>query len=318
MQLPFDLLGGFVLPRRYGRSHPPPRRYLAGLARGIATHTALVLLSATALMFAGKYGGVGGTVAAGVALCLLLLRGRGIIASVMAHIEMTPSAPEGTMSADHVSVGMAESADEGFTGAIVGVFRPRLHLLPMKWAQVLEAEGLRVALRRRSLAVLTGSWRRGRLLSLLFTLAGLTTAALLVGSTRLGTAAGTIELSLWFTLWSFVGLLTLPTLSRRGVAEVDERMLSEGFPREAVETTVRRLDDLQDGERDRPAVVETIFHPVPSLEHRLRGPHAHGRRGYWDAARTSVYLSLAGLGLLGRAVHSNCGRPALWVFLPTD
>jgi hypothetical protein len=156
------------------------------------------------------------------------------------------------------------------------------------------------------------------LLAVAFTLVGLMAAALLAGPDRLGTAAGTIALSLWFTLWSFLGLLTLPTLSRRGVAEVDERLLSEGFPRETVETTARRLDDLQDAERDRPAVVETIFHPVPSLEHRLRGPHTHGRRGYWDAARTSVYLSLAGLGLLGRAVHCNCGRPALWVFLPTD
>jgi hypothetical protein len=318
VQLPFDVLGGFLLPRWYGRSHPPPWRYLAGLVRGVASHSVVLFLSATALMFAGKYGGVGGTVAAGVALTLLLLRGRGVIASAVAHTELTPSAPEGTTSADHLSVGMAESADEGFTGAIVGVFRPRFHLLPMKWAQVLGAEGLRVALRRRSLAVLTGSWRRGRLLALLFTLAGLTTAALLVGPTRLGTATGTIEFSLWFTLWSFVGLLTLPTLSRRGVAEVDERLLAEGFPREVVETTARRLDDMQDCERDRPAVVETIFHPIPSLEHRLRGPHAHGRLGYWDAARTSVYLSLAGLGLLGRAVHCNCGRPALWVFLPAD
>ena len=184
--------------------------------------------------------------------------------------------------------------------------------------EVLGSEGLQVALRRRCLAVLTGSWRRGRLLALLFTLTGVTTAALLVGPDRLGTAAGTIELSLWFTLWSFVGLLTLPTLSRRGVAEVDERLLSEGHPREAVEKAVRLLDDLQDGERDRPPLIETIFHPVPSVNQRLHGPHAHGAIGYWDAARTSVYLSLAGLGLLGRAVHCNCGRPALWVFLPAD
>ncbi|MBM3979911.1 MAG: SDR family oxidoreductase [Planctomycetes bacterium] len=318
VQLPFDVFGGYLLPRRYGRSHPPPGRYLAGLARGVAVHTMLLFLTATALMFAGKYGGVAGTVAAGGILALLVLRSRVQIASAIAHLDLTPSALEGTASCDLVPVGMAESADEGFTGAIVGVFRPRLHLLPMKWGQLLGADGLRVALRRRALTILTGSWWRGRVLALLFTLAGLTTAALLTGPTQLGTAAGTIELSLWFTLWSFVGLLTLPTLSRRGVAEVDERLLSEGFPRERIESTARQLDDLQDGERHRPSVVETIFHPVPSLERRLRGPHAHGRRGYWDAARTSVYLSLAGLGLLGRAVHCNCGRPALWVFLPTD
>jgi len=100
----------------------------------------------------------------------------------------------------------------------------------------LGAEGLQLALRRRSLAILTGSWRRGRILAQLFTLAGLTTAAFMVGTERLGTAAGTIELSVWFTLWSFIGLLTLPTLSRRGVAEVDERLLSEGIAQTAVET----------------------------------------------------------------------------------
>jgi hypothetical protein len=41
-------------------------------------------------------------------------------------------------------------------------------------------------------------------------------------------------------------------------------------------------------------------------------------KGTWNAARTTVAISPAGLGLLGRAVHCNCGRPSLWVFLPID
>ena len=318
VQLPFDLFGGYLLPRRYGGAHPPLGRYLCGLARGVIAHTGVLLAAAVFLMCAGKYAGVAGTAAAGSLLTLILLRGRLTIASIVAPLELSASELGDGSSSDHIPVALAESPDEGFTGAIHGVFRPRLHLLPLRWRQVLGFEGLQLSLRRRCLAVLTGGWRRGRLLALLFTVVGLTTAALLVGPDRLGTVVGTIELSLWFTLWSFFGLLALPTLSRRGVAEVDERLLSEGYAHALVETTVRRLDDLQDGERDRPALIETIFHPIPSLEHRLRGPHAHGRLGYWDAARTSVYLSLAGLGLLGRAVHCNCGRPALWVLLPSD
>ena len=153
---------------------------------------------------------------------------------------------------------------------------------------------------------------------MLFTLAGLSSAAWLVGSTKLGTVAGTVEFSLWFSLWSFVGLLTLPTLSRRGVIEIDERAQIEGQTNEALRRTSRLLDELQDGEPRRPALVEVIFHPIPSLQSRLEGPRAQGRIGFWDAARTSVYLSLAGLSLLGRAVHCNCGRPSMWVFLPTD
>ncbi|NCA11940.1 hypothetical protein EBR56_09070, partial [bacterium] len=135
---------------------------------------------------------------------------------------------------------------------------------------------------------------------------------------RLATAEGIVAFSLVFTLWSFLGLLTLPTPSRRGVEQVDERMLAAGCPRATLARTIESLDDLQDRERERPTLVETIFHPVPSVEARLRGPHATGVAGYWDAARTAVYVSLAGLGLLGRAVHCNCGRPSLWAFLPLD
>lgn len=68
----------------------------------------------------------------------------------------------------------------------------------------------------------------------------------------------------------------------------------------------------------RPSLIEAIFHPIPSVENRLNGPRTRGRIGFWDLARTSIFISLAGLGLLGRAVHCNCGRPSLWVFLPTD
>jgi len=318
VQFPFDIIGGFVLPRRYGRSHPPLSRYLLGLARGVTTHSVVLFGAAIALMFAGRYGGVLGTVAAGATFTLILLRGRVALASVVAKLELTPSAPRAASAGHRNPVVMADSSDEGFTGAVVGVFRPRFHLIPSKWRQVLGNDELEVAVNRRSAAVNTGSWRRGRLLALLFTVTGLTAAALAVGPARLGTVAGTVELSLWFTIWSFLGLLTLPTLSRRGVSEVDERLRSEGCPWEAMEKTARALDDLQDGERDRPAIVEALFHPVPSLNRRLRGPIARGRLGYWDAARSAVFLSLAGLGLLGRAVHCNCGRPSLWVFLPAD
>ena len=87
VQLPFDLLGGYLLPRRYGRSHPPPGRYLAGLARGVAAHSAVLLTAATVLLLAGRYGGVAGTVAAGALLALAALRGRVAIASAVAPLE---------------------------------------------------------------------------------------------------------------------------------------------------------------------------------------------------------------------------------------
>jgi len=121
-----------------------------------------------------------------------------------------------------------------------------------------------------------------------------------------------------FTLWSFLGLLVLPTPSRAGVAEVDGAVRQSGIDEQLFDETILKLDTLQDGETQRPAGIELIFHPIPSVRSRTEGPSRKHIRGYLGAARGAVYLSASGLGLLGRAVHCNCGRPALWVFLPSD
>ena len=318
IQLPFDLLGGYLLPKRFGRSHQQFLRYLLSLARGVTVHAALLFLAAMAILVAGRWGGIAGTVVAGFLISLFLLCGRLALAKLMAPLQLTPIEHTSVQTCDAQPIVVAQSFDEGFTGAVVGLWRPRLQIVPQRWREVLGADGFEVVMRRRSRAVKTGSWRRGRAVAILFTLTGLAIAAWLVGSAGLGSAGGTIEFSLWFTLWSFIGLLTLPTLSRRGVIEIDEGAQIEGESPETLRTTTRLLDGLQDGEPIRPALIETIFHPIPSLQNRLEGPRLKGRIGFWDAARSSVYLSLAGLGLLGRAVHCNCGRPSLWVFLPTD
>ncbi len=318
LQLPFDFLGGYSLPKRCGRSHPNLGTFLRSLFRGVVVHGILLLMSAILIMIAGRYGGVAGTVTAGLAISVLLLQLRVRIASIMSHMVLVHDPLAKTPHDEHFGVINVESSDEGFTGGIVGVLRPRFQLLPMKWRAVLGPEGYELAASRRTFAMKTGSWWRGRAVALLFTAAGLLVAAILVGSTNLGTAWGTIQFSLWFSLWSFLGLLVLPTLSRRGVIEIDERVQSEGYTSLLMRANTEQLDRLQDGEPMRPSLVETIFHPVPSVENRLEGPRSHHVVGFWDAARTSIYLSVAGIGLLGRAVHCNCGRPALWVFLPTD
>jgi uncharacterized protein YbjT (DUF2867 family) len=325
VQLPFDCFGGYLLPRRYGRRHPPLGRFWLGLARGVGVHSFVLFTAALTLLLAGRAGGALGVCAAGAALVLVLLGLRIAVAAALAPLELTPSLPSvndppagDEWATPMLPSFMGESDDEGFTGAVVGVVRPRLHLLPLRWREVLDPEAFATAVERRQMAVESGAWWRGRMLAIAFTLAGIALAAALVGDRRLATAEGIVSASLVFTLWSFFGLLTLPTPSRRGVAEVDQRLLAAGCRRAVLARTIRLLDDLQDRERERSSLVETIFHPVPSVESRLRGPRAAGVTGCWDAARTAVYVSAAGLGLLGRAVHCNCGRPALWAFLPLD
>jgi uncharacterized protein YbjT (DUF2867 family) len=318
--IPFDLFGGYLLQRRYGRRHPPLGQFVGSLARGVSVHSALLFGAALALLVAGRAGGSMGVIAAGAAIVFALLWGRIALATAMARLELTPSLPLSNDEPDRASLPtyMGDSDDEGFTGAVVGVMRPRLQLLPMRWREALDPEAFTVAVRRRQMAVQTGEWLRGRMLAIGFTLLGVALAAVVIGDRRMATAEGIVSYSLVFTLWSFLGLLTLPTPSRRGVAEVDQNLLAAGCPPEVMARTIAMLDDLQDRERQRGSLVEVIFHPVPSVQSRLRGPRATGVKGCWDAARSAVYLSVAGLGLLGRAVHCNCGRPSLWAFLPID
>ncbi|NBP88305.1 MAG: DUF2867 domain-containing protein, partial [Planctomycetia bacterium] len=231
---------------------------------------------------------------------LKLLRGASVHAGLLAAISMA----------------LLVAGRTGGIPAVIGI--AGFWILLLRWQKTLDNQSFSVAVQRRHMAIKTGSWWRGRLLAISFTLTGITLAAIFVGNERLAAAEGIVSLSLLFTLWSFFGLLTLPTPSRRGVAEVDQAILTSGCPHEAIEKAVTLLDDLQDRERSRPPLIETIFHPVPSVQSRLHGPHTTRIRGGWDAARTSIFLSSAGLGLLGRAVHCNCGRPALWVFLPID
>jgi uncharacterized protein YbjT (DUF2867 family) len=325
LHLPFDLFGGYLLPRRYGRRRLSLQNFWLGLARGVGVHSVVLFTAACTLLLAGRAAGALGVFAAGAALVLVLLGLRIAVAAALAPLELTPSLPSG----NDVPVGtpqatpmlptfMGESDDEGFTGAVVGVVRPQLHLLPLRWREVLDADAFATAVQRRQMAVQSGAWWRGRMLAIGFTLLGIALAAAIVGDQRLATAEGIVTFSLVFTLWSFLGLLILPTPSRRGVAEVDQRMLAAGCQRATLARTIGLLDDLQDRERERSTLVETIFHPIPSVQSRLRGPRATGVTGYWDAARTAVYVSAAGIGLLGRAVHCNCGRPSLWAFLPLD
>lgn len=319
VQLPFDVCGGYLLPRRFGRAHLDLGSFIARLLRGVSVHALLLTTIAAGLLFSAQLAGAIGVIVSGAVVSVLLLGVRLPLASVIASLRSHPVANDESAAGDSALRAQSrQSDDEGFTGGFTGVIAPSSTILPARWLNELDQQTLSIIARRRRLAVRTGAWLRGRILAILFTWVGIVLAAVLVGSERLGTAEGIITFSLMFTLWSFLGLLTLPTPSRAGVVEVDAALRASGVDAAALSQTVSRLDQYQDREAQRPSGIEAIFHPVPAANNRIDGPQAAGRLGFLDAARTSVFLSAAGLGLLGRAVHCNCGRPALWVYLPSD
>jgi len=319
IHLPFDVLGGYLLPRRFGRPHPSPARFASSLLRGMGVHTLVLAVIGLCILMGARAFGVSGAISVGILASLALLAVRVPLSRCVASLRSTITAFEPIdLRGRGLPADCIASEDQGFTGGIDGVLRPRSVIIPERWTTILGSTAFEVVRRRQQFAVLTGSWLRGRALALGFTWAGIAVAAVLVGRDSIASAQGVVEMSLIYTLWSFLGLLVLPTPSRAGVAEVDEAVRRSGVDGLLVDETIRKLDTLQDAETERPSAVELVFHPIPSVQSRIEGPNSRDIRGFLGAARSSVYLSAAGLGLLGRAVHCNCGRPALWVFLPSD
>ncbi|MFK7788602.1 MAG: hypothetical protein AB8C95_03770, partial [Phycisphaeraceae bacterium] len=208
IQIPFDWLGGHQTPKRFNRQAPPAVAYVPVLIRGIAVHAALLFTAAMVLYFGGVLGGIAGAFIAGLVWLLVLAVARGVFAQLMA--KMTPV----TSIHDKLGTELFDSDDEGFTGGITGLIKPNTNILPNGWNARLSSEQFDLAKARRQKVTQSGAWRAGRIGAFTFTAVGLLLALLLSGPGQAGTGAGVIESALWFTLWSFAGLLVLPTLSR--------------------------------------------------------------------------------------------------------
>jgi hypothetical protein len=312
--LPYDVLGGYVLPRRHGRAHPTPARFASAWLRGAAVLLALATSSGVLLLAAGRAGGRPAALGVLVAVGLLLIALQEPLARWVGGLRRVPdSAPAGLGAGTIVLAG----DDPGFSGGFSG---PTARLvLPARWLRELEPRELELLVERRRRILRSGAWGRALLAALAWNALGFLLASLLPGA-GVTTVAELVTTGLGFTLWTFWGLLVLPTPSRRATRAADARALDDEGDRLVLAGAVRTLDRLQDDEPERPPGVEGVFHPVPSVTNRLRslGEPARGALDAWNLARTALWLSHAGLSLLPRAVHCNAGRPELWVYLPGD
>ena len=120
----------------------------------------------------------------------------------------------------------------------------------------------------------------------------------------------------WMTLWGFVGLLVLPSLSRSSVFAADRAAAASGSD---AANWIRQVPSITGEDGSGRLLLQRIFYPIPSTEERLRHlAIANPLPVFGNVARANLYLSLATLTFLGRCVHCNVGRPELWIFPPSD
>lgn len=339
---PLDLLGGFLLPNRRRSNTIALGTFLLGWLRGVFVQASLFFVVSLLILGMGRWHGVLGASFVVAVIAILLVASQLRIAKLVGSLttsmveDIDPDDAKVSRASDaNKTMGVApamnlvsrwgwttrpivvlQHQDIGFTGGIVGLPGRETVVLPAGSLTKLSSEQLAITIARRLEAIHGGSRTRGLMLALAWVIIGfaLSTALPGAGVTSVGQLAMTC---LGFTLWTFFGLLTLPTLSRQAAYAIDGRVLNNGVSPETFQETLKTLDALQDDEPHRPALIEAIFHPVPSVDNR-RGSPSSTFPIAWHAARMTLFISWACMGMLVRAVHCNVGRPELWVMLPTD
>lgn len=321
LMVPFDFLGGFVLPRRYQRSQQSLAnwltRYAMAVGRQWLIYMAIGILLSKATVTFGMPGAVG---AAGLAMFLMWIGRNMWVKPANLSERQRRCLDQSVQSVGGWGISLprirvVDHDDVGFTGGIVGLGPWTTIILPTSWLDF-ESERLAVILGRRALAVQSGSYLAGLLGAISFNLIGFWISAAL-GWGALGSLSWLISTMCWFTLWSFIGLLFLPTVSRNASLGMDQALAGLGVSQDSIISGAGCIDQLQDDEPSRPAMVEAIFHPIPSVQTRFK-KSATSPWTAWQMARTTLFLSWGCLGLLPRAVHCNVGRPELWMMLPSD
>lgn len=325
---PVDLAGGLLVVRE----SPGALRWMASWLRGITVQWLWFALAAALLLRTAQQFGVTKALLVFLLLQAVLLSRQGLLAWLVGGLgvrRVSEALARAAADAGFAPGMVREIASDepSFVGAWSGLDAKRLWI-PQRWVERLSHEQLVVALSRRAAVRAFGLRRRGALTAVAWNTVGFALAAS-APRADLVTAAGFVTTMAWFTLWSFVGVLVLPSVSRAAVFSADRAArAASSSPRSTalVASTISQLDAWQDDEVERSPVVETIFHPVPSRGARVRALEADEGRseaalppvGTWHATRMMLFLSWAGLGGLSRAVHCNVGRPAVWVMLPGD
>lgn len=309
--LPLDIVGGVLLPRAKGgtvRMAP----FLARWTRGALIQAVILAVGALLIHTAAVRSGTATSVAVFGAIMIVLLMLQGRLSRAVGGMATL-------RSADRDGVVVVEAEDESFTGGLAGLPGRDEVIIPSTWYDVLGQSGVDAQIRRRREVARRGWRAQGVALALVWNLAGFALASSAPGSNN-ATLPGLVTTVCWMNLWTFVGLLTLPVLSRRAVFAADDAALQAGIPRRVLATNIASLERLQDDEPVRSEALEWVFHPVPAVSRRMGrlGTGPLHRWAPWNVARTALFLTWAGFGLIARTVHCNSGKPESWVLLPCD
>ena len=305
VQSAFDWVGGTLLMPANPNS---PQRFLFPWIRAVIIHTALLTLSG-ALCYGNFLLCKDFCLAVTITSCTLFASRKRLLQWV-AGTSAQPSRSGNT------PVLIADSSDPSFTGDSCRLGLRSIPLLPARWTSCLTKSQLETVTFRRQWFIKNHLPLKAFACSLAWNLSGCWVGSLLLHLRERPIEQALLLQSVWMTLWSFVGLLVLPTLSRSSVFAADYATSVNGFD---AASWIRKYPSLTGEDGNAKSIMQRLFYPIPSTNERLRALGKPARLPVLgNVARTNLFLSPSALTLLGRSVHCNVGRPELWIFPPTD
>ena len=304
VQAVFDFIGG---TRLMPKPRPSLISFLRRWSRGVVVHT-LVLASVGLLSYASFRASGGFCLAILLATCGLAFGRRHLLGAI-----------GGSSTARIASEGDAilavAATDPALTGGIVGFGRRARSVVPASWLDSLPKGEFAAESSRRRWQIKNGLPARTFVIILSWNLLGSYAGSLAFRLAERTPLDALLGHACWMTLWTFGGLLVLPALSRNAVFAADRAAADAGVD---IRSWITRFPSVVGEDGSPRAAVEAIFYPIPSAARRLRQLEKPSPRFVpGTLARSNLYYSWATLTLLGRAVHCNVGRPALWVFPPS-
>jgi len=308
-QFPYELLAGYLLPKRHGRYLGSAGKWLLGWLRAVAVMLIFWMLHGLMLVILGDWGGQL-AVAGWVFLWMLLLAGfRQYLARLIAPFKIRYESNRGRM------VFYFNTEDRGFTGGISGMPGQESIIMPAYWQKKWEPEIFDLQLSRRHGSLNTGSHGAG-LFSSLFLQTGLFfLASFLVGSP--GSWTWLIMTLCLFSILSSVATLGLiPWLNRRGSFQMDRWVYYKKVDGDIINQAIEKSRHLQDDPGFRLA---KVWRASPTLEERKSFRQSgEDVKGTWHMASVWQYYGLFGGNLLFRSLPSNLGLPSRWVYPPVE
>jgi len=319
ISMPFDFVGGYFLPKKYERSKQSLFSFVASYIRGVFFHCVFLFLIAYIILYLLKTDELSNLflpillIIFSIQILLALFQAQ--IAKLLANLKRSDSSDVSQ------SYEVWESSDIGFTGGIP--FLSQKTILPKNWTLNFSPDEIQQLLNRRKFLKEKHSHLLGIGGAILFNLIGVAIgyAGCLYIGISLSPHGYLSFLLVWassVSLWSFLGLLVLPSFSQKATLFGDQSW--KKGDQNKITKLIEELDAFQDQEPKRQEQIQRIFHPIASVDLRVRALEIDQEisNGAWHIARYTLFYSWSILSFMGRAVHCNVGRPDLWVFLPSD